>query len=177
MQLEIPHFQTNYWSNYEWIHYIRKNNYKHEKVPGKKIMRIIGNHAFRYACIRSDTHAFVQICMYSFRYACIRSDTHALIELDIIIMCIWTYDLRVNSPENLLLLLLLPGYESDSVVTECVWLGGMNNQTGCPSKTGKSPKRWMVYTNKNHVQYIHRTAALSFICVVMKARRWNSTWP
>ena len=27
----------------------------------------------------------------------------------------------------------------------------------------------MVYTNKNHIQYIHRTAALSFICVVMKA--------
>ena len=35
----------------------------------------------------------------------------------------------------------------------------------------------MVYTNKNHVQYIHRAAALSFICVVMKARGWNSTWP
>jgi hypothetical protein len=65
--------------------------------------------------------------------------------------------------------ILLPGYESDSVVTECVWLGRINNQTGCPSKTGKSPKRWMVYTNKNHIQYIHRTAALSFICVVMKA--------
>jgi hypothetical protein len=32
----------------------------------------------------------------------------------------------------------------------------------------------VVYTNKNHVQYIHRTAALSFICVVMKARGWNS---
>ena len=27
----------------------------------------------------------------------------------------------------------------------------------------------MVYTNKNHVQYIHRMAALSFICVVIKA--------
>jgi hypothetical protein len=38
-------------------------------------------------------------------------------------------------------------------------------------------KKWMVYTNKNHVQYIHRTAALSFICVVMKASGWNSTWP
>jgi hypothetical protein len=25
------------------------------------------------------------------------------------------------------------------------------------------------------LQYIHRTAALSFICVVMKARGWNST--
>ena len=71
---------------------------------------------------------------------------------------------------------LLPGHESDSVVTECVWLGHINNQTGGPSKTGKSPKRWMVYTNKSHVQYIHRTAALSFICVVMKARGWNSTW-
>ena len=161
MKLEIPHFQTNYWSNYEWLHYIRKNSYKHEKVPGKKITRI-------------TCKSCVQIRMYSFRYACIRSDTHALIELDIIIMCIWTYDLRVNSPENLL---LLPGYKSDSVVTECVWLGGMNNQTGCPSKTGKSPKRWMVYTNKSHVQYIHHTAALSFICVVMKARGWNSTWP
>jgi hypothetical protein len=44
-----------------------------------------------------------------------------------------------------------------------------------PSKTGKSPKRWMVYTNKNHVQYIHHTTALSFICDVMKARGWNST--
>ena len=43
--------------------------------------------------------------------------------------------------------------------------------TGCPSKTGKSPKRWMVYTNKNHVQYIHRTAVLSFICVVMKGNQ------
>ena len=66
-------------------------------------------------------------------------------------------------------LLLLPGYESDSVVTECVWLGCINNQTGGPSKTGKNPKRWMVYTNKSHVQYVHRMAALSFICVVMKA--------
>ena len=38
----------------------------------------------------------------------------------------------------------------------------INNQTGCPSKTGKSPKRWMVYTNKNHVQYIHRTLSCRF---------------
>ena len=78
---------------------------------------------------------------------------------------------------TILVFLLLPGYESDSVVTECVLLGRINNQTGGPSKTGKSSKRWMVYTNKSHVQYIHRTAALSFICVVMKARGWNSTSP
>ena len=74
-----------------------------------------------------------------------------------------------SSPLFVHFLLLLPGYESESVVTGCVWLGRINNQTGCPSKTGKSSKRWMVYTNKNHVQYIHRTAALSFICVVIKA--------
>jgi hypothetical protein len=34
-------------------------------------------------------------------------------------------------------LLLLPGYESNSVVTECVWLGRINNQTGGPSKKFK----------------------------------------
>ena len=148
MKLEIHHFQTNYWSNYEWLHYIRKTIINMKKCQERKLWESYVNHA---------------------------SDTHALIELDIIIMCKWTYDLRVNSHENLLL--LLPRYESDSVVTECVWLGRINNQTGCPSKTGKSPKRWMVYTNKSHVQYIHHTAALSFICVVMKARGWNSTWP
>jgi hypothetical protein len=38
---------------------------------------------------------------------------------------------------------LLPGYESDSVITECVWLGRINNQTGGPSKTGKCRKGWM----------------------------------
>ena len=74
-----------------------------------------------------------------------------------------------SSPLFVHFLLLLPGYESDSVVTECVRLGRINNQTGGPSKTGKNPKRWMVYTNKSHVQYIHHTTALSLICVVMKA--------
>ena len=56
---------------------------------------------------------------------------------------------NMTSFKRFLLLLLPPGHESDSVVTECVWLGRINNQTGCPSKIGKSPKRWMVYTKKN----------------------------
>jgi hypothetical protein len=54
--------------------------------------------------------------------------------------CHWTSQLL-----HFRLLLLLPGYESDSVVTECVWLGRINNQIGDPSETGKSPKRWLVH--------------------------------
>ena len=75
---------------------------------------------------------------------------------------------------TVLIFLLLPRYESDSVVTECVWLGSINNQTGCPSKTGKRPKRWKVYTNKNHVQYIHRTAFLS-CCDESRGMEFNLT--
>ena len=60
--------------------------------------------------------------------------------------------------------LLLPGYESDSVVTECVWLGRINNQTGGSSKTGKSPKRWMVYTNKSCTIYTSYGCPVGYLC-------------